>query len=269
MQVHVGCSGWFYSHWRGVFYPKQEVSTKLWFAYYANVFRTVELNAPFYRWPKPATVKRWQREAPPGFRYSVKAHRSITHERKLVGTKKLVASFYEIGDRLKARGQLGCFLFQFPPSFHFRASRLKAIVAQLSARHPTAVEFRHKSWWTPQVYRTLQRHGLIFCAVSAPRLPEAVPAGGEVIYARLHGTSQWYRHDYSDEELAAWAQKIVSSGAKEAWVYFDNDRNGYAVKNALRFRRMLRARLEPDFVRTDLNRSSPSLQRAEPIPSRP
>ncbi|HEX2860341.1 MAG TPA: DUF72 domain-containing protein [Lacunisphaera sp.] len=49
MEIHIGCSGWFYSHWRGIFYPAREVGTALWFAYYANVFRTVELNAPFYR----------------------------------------------------------------------------------------------------------------------------------------------------------------------------------------------------------------------------
>ena len=53
MEIHIGCSGWFYSHWRGIFYPRQEVTTKNWFAYYANVFPTVELNAPFYRWPLP------------------------------------------------------------------------------------------------------------------------------------------------------------------------------------------------------------------------
>jgi hypothetical protein len=65
MRIHVGCSGWFYSHWRGIFYPRQEPTTKNWFAYYANVFGTVELNAPFYRWPTPATVRRWKRDAPP------------------------------------------------------------------------------------------------------------------------------------------------------------------------------------------------------------
>jgi uncharacterized protein YecE (DUF72 family) len=240
MEVHVGCSGWFYSHWRGVFYPAHEIGTKLWFAYYANVFRTVELNAPFYRWPKPATVRRWKREGPPGFRYSVKANRRITHDRKLVGTAKLVREFLAIGEVLGP--QLGCFLFQFPPSFHFSARRLAAVTKQLPSPHRTAVEFRHRSWWRDDVYRALSVNGLTFCGVSAPRLPDTVPPAARA-YVRLHGPKLWYRHDYSDAELTAWARRIIDSGAREAWVYFDNDRQGHAVKNALRFRRIVRGLL--------------------------
>lgn len=129
MELHIGCSGWFYSHWRGIFYPAGEVTTKNWFAYYANVFRTVELNSPFYRWPKPSTVRRWYREAPPGFIYTVKVNQAITHEKRLVGTRQRVREYYGIADTL--REKMGCFLFQFPPSFNYTAARLKAIVTQL------------------------------------------------------------------------------------------------------------------------------------------
>lgn len=240
MHIHVGCSGWFYSHWRGLFYPKQEVRPTLWFAYYANLFRTVEINASFYRWPKPATVQCWKREAPPGFRYSVKAHRSLTHERKLVGTTQRVREFIELAGILGDK--LGCLLFQFPPSFHFSRRRLNAIVAQLPSAHATAVEFRHRTWWRDDVFARLAEHGLIFCGVSAPRLPPTIPPGPKT-YVRLHGPVRWYRHDYSDDELAEWAERIVASGASEAWVYFDNDRNAHAVKNALRFRRIVIALL--------------------------
>ncbi len=238
MDIHVGCSGWFYSHWRGIFYPAGEVTTKNWFAYYANVFRTVELNAPFYRWPRPATVRRWYREAPPGFVYTVKVNRLITHDRRLAGTKQLVRDWYAIADVL--REKMGCFLFQFPPSFKYSAVRLKAIVTQLDPARKSVVEFRHRSWWREKVYAALRARGLTFCAVSAPRLPEEFPAGQPVAYFRLHGTARWYRHDYTAEELAAWRDRILASGAREAWVYFDNDRNGHAVKNALQLRRLLR-----------------------------
>lgn len=242
MDIHVGCSGWFYSHWRGIFYPKQEPTTKLWFAYYANVFRTVELNAPFYRWPKPATVRRWKREAPPGFIYSVKVNQTITHERRLVRAKTLVASFNSIADVLGDK--MGCFLFQFPPSYKYTAARLKSLIAQLTPEHRTVVEFRHKSWWRPSVYRAFAERKLIFCAVSAPRLPEDFPAGQDIIYVRFSGKTRWYRHDYTHEELTSWADRIVASGAKEAWTYFNNDREGFAIKNALVLRRMLRAKLK-------------------------
>jgi uncharacterized protein YecE (DUF72 family) len=238
MKIHIGCAGWFYSHWRGIFYPPQEIGTKSWFAYYANVFDTVELNAPFYRWPKPLTVRRWKREAPPGFVYSVKVNRKITHEKRMVGVKKLVAWYYEVAATLGDK--MGCFLWQFPPSFKYTPANLKNIVTHLDPAHRNAVEFRHKSWWRVSVYRALARKGLIFCAVSGPRLPDVIPAGGETIYVRFHGTSRWYRHDYSDAELTAWAEKIQASGAAAAWLYFNNDRQGFAIKNALRLRRILR-----------------------------
>jgi uncharacterized protein YecE (DUF72 family) len=239
MEIHVGCSGWFYSHWRGLFYPRNEPTTKLWFGYYANVFKTVELNAPFYRWPKPATVRRWKRDAPAGFRYSVKVNQAITHERRLRRTKALVASYYAIADVLGE--QMGCFLFQFPPSYHYSAARLRSIVTQLDPARRSVVEFRHRSWWRPAVYRAFEKAGLIFCAVSAPRLPEEFPPDQPILYVRLSGRTRWYQHDYSPEELATWAERIRASGAREVWVYFNNDRRGFAIKNALALRRLLRA----------------------------
>jgi uncharacterized protein YecE (DUF72 family) len=242
MEVHIGCSGWFYSHWRGIFYPKQEPTTKLWFAYYANVFRTVELNAPFYRWPSPATVRRWKRDAPPGFVYSVKVNQAITHERRLVRTKSFVSSFHEIAAVLGDK--MGCFLFQFPPSYRYSLSRLKSIVAQLDPAYRNAVEFRHKSWWRPSVYHAFAERQLIFCAISAPRLPEYFPPNQKIIYVRFSGKTRWYRHDYSLEELNAWADRILASGAEQAWIYFNNDREGFAIKNALMLRRVLRARMQ-------------------------
>jgi uncharacterized protein YecE (DUF72 family) len=238
MRIHVGCSGWFYSHWRGIFYPSQEVTTKNWFAYYANVFRTVELNAPFYRWPKPATVRRWYREAPPDFLYTVKVNQTITHEKRLVNTRRLLRNYYGIADVL--REKMGCFLFQFPPSFKYSPGNLNRIATSLHPDRKSIVEFRHKSWWRPDVYRALRESRIGFCAVSAPRLPEDFPMDQPITYFRLHGKSKWYRHNYSKEELTVWKKRILACGAAEAWVYFDNDRNGYAVKNALQLRRMLR-----------------------------
>lgn len=238
MRIHVGCSGWFYSHWRGIFYPAQEPTTKAWFAYYSAAFETVELNAPFYRWPKPATVRRWKRDAPPHFVYSVKVNQRITHELRMVRTRRLVQEYYAIADVLGDK--MGCFLFQFPPSYRYTASRLRSLVTQLDPKHRTAVEFRHRSWWRESVYRALAERGIAFCAVSAPRLPDVIPPGQRVLYVRLSGRTRWYRHDYSREELTDWAGRILSSGAEEAWIYFNNDREGYAVKNALTLRRLLR-----------------------------
>ena len=243
MRIRVGCSAWFYSHWRGIFYPRQEVTTKNWFAYYANVFETVELNAPFYRWPTAATVRRWKRDAPPRFIYSVKVNQRITHEKRMVRTRKLVQSYYEIATSLAER--MGCFLFQFPPSYRFTAARLKSIVSQLDPAHRNVVEFRHGSWWRESVYRALAGRGIAFSAVSAPRLPDVIPPHQRLVYLRLSGTKRWYRHDYSSAELKEWLDRILASGAEEAWIYFNNDRQGFAIKNALAMRRMARVAIHP------------------------
>jgi uncharacterized protein YecE (DUF72 family) len=239
MQIHIGCSGWFYWHWRGIFYPDTK-RTDTWFRHYTSVFNTVELNAPFYSWPKLSTVRSWVRNAPPDFRYSVKVNRLITHEKRLVRTRMLVEEFCKIEEILDEK--LGCFLFQFPPSYRYTPSRLASIVRQLDPRYRNAVEFRHASWWRESVYRQFRERGLIFCAVSAPRLPDDLIRTSGVIYARLHGRSRWYRHDYTGAELDEWASRIESSGAREAWIYFDNDREGFAIKNAQELKRRLRER---------------------------
>ncbi|MDQ6624391.1 MAG: DUF72 domain-containing protein [Verrucomicrobiota bacterium] len=229
VQVRIGCSGWFYWHWRGLFYPETK-GTNGWFRHYTDHFRTVELNAPFYSWPKLATARSWRRQAPEGFRYSVKVNRLITHEKRLVHTRMLVEEFYRFAEILGPA--MGCFLFQFPPSYRYTRSRLESLVRQLDPQFRNVVEFRHSSWWREAVYRDFAERGLIFCTVSAPRLPEDLIRTNETIYARLHGRSRWYRHDYSDDELEAWAGKICASGAREAWIYFDNDRDAFAIKNA-------------------------------------
>ena len=176
--------------------------------------------------------------APPNFIYTVKVNQRITYEQRLARSRKSVASFYEVTETLGDK--LGCYLFQFPPSFHYSSTHLKRIVAQLDPARRNVVEFRHRSWWRPSVYDALAENKITFCAVSAPRLPDSFPAHQPLLYVRLSGVKRWYRHDYSREELMQWSERILSSGAEEVWVYFNNDRDGFAIKNALVLRRMLR-----------------------------
>jgi uncharacterized protein YecE (DUF72 family) len=238
MSVHLGCSGWYYWRWRGDFYPA-DLPTNQWFKRYARAFKTVEMNSTYYHWPRPATIQGWVRQAPPSFRYAVKVNGEITHERRMIGTKRLIRKFSAIATAIGPK--FGCFLFQFPPSFRYTAVRLKRITSQLDPAHRSAVEFRHPSWWRASVYRALARAKILFCSVSAPRLPETLVKAGDGIYLRFHGRTRWYRHDYSKAELAEWAEKIRASGAREAWIYFNNDYNGCAVRNAQQLRKMLAA----------------------------
>ena len=236
-RLFVGCSGWFYWHWRGDFYP-EDLPTRSWFSHYAKRFKTVELNAPFYSWPTVATVEGWIRQAGKRqFVYTVKVCELITHIKRFAGTKILVQDFGLIADLLGPR--MGCFLFQLPPSFHYTPARLKRILDNLDHTRRNVVEFRHRSWWNENVYNAFRKTGTIFCSCSGPRLPDELIKTSDDVYVRFHGIKNWYRHDYTKAEMAIWATRIEESGAKTVWAYFNNDRNGYAIKNARALIRLL------------------------------
>ena len=237
MEVRVGCSGWYYWRWKGRFYP-DELPGHRWFPYYRRRFNTVELNAPFYRWPRPTTVRQWRRQATRNFRYCVKVNQLVTHEKRFKGTTKLIREFYEIAPTLATH--MGCFLFQCPPSFHYSPARLKLILKQLNPAYRNVVEFRHRSWWNKSVYAALRKAGIIFCSVSAPRLPDELIQTADELYIRFHGRKRWYRYDYSDEELEVWAARIRGTRAKRVWAFFNNDFEANAIKNARVLRRLLR-----------------------------
>jgi uncharacterized protein YecE (DUF72 family) len=241
--VNIGCSGWFYWKWRGLFYPS-ELATGKWFAHYAKRFDTVEINASFYSWPTVANVNAWRRQAGKRrFVYTVKVCELITHIKKFTGTKTLVKDFGMIADILGDR--MGCFLFQLPPSFRYSKARLTSILRQLDHTRRNVVEFRHASWWNETVYAAFRETGTIFCTCSGPRLPDVLIRTADDIYLRMHGPERWYRHDYSKAELLRWADRIRASGAKGVWVYFNNDFDGHAPKNARTLRRLLSARTNP------------------------
>ena len=235
--AYVGCSGWFYWKWRGLFYP-DDLPTGQWFHHYAKRFDTVEINASFYSWPTVANVKAWRRQ--PGkrsFVYTVKVSELITHIKRFKGTKTLIRDFGMIADILGDR--MGCFLFQLPPSHRYTKARLTAILGQLDPRRRNVVEFRHASWWNETVYAAFRRTGTIFCSCSGPRLPDELVRTADEVYLRLHGPERWYRHYYSKAELAKWTARIKASGAKRAWVYFNNDNEAHAPRNAGTMRRLL------------------------------
>lgn len=237
-RTFIGCSGWYYWHWKGNFYPADAPSNEMFNIYQSN-FETVELNAPFYSWPTIAVVRTWLRQAKPNFVYTVKVSELITHVRRFEDTETLVEDFAYIADLLGQ--QMGCFLFQLPPSVRYSEETLHLILSQLSRSRRNVVEFRHKSWWNETVFSAFKEARAIFCSCSGPRLPDELVRTADDVYVRFHGTKTWYRHDYSDNELIIWAERIRASGAETTWVYFNNDRDGYSIKDAKRLAELLRA----------------------------
>ena len=232
MGYRIGCSGYFYRHWRGRFYP-EELPMNRWFEFYARHFDTVEINASFYRFPTPVSVRRWRKQAPRGFVYAVKAPRLITHLRRFRDCEDPMRQLRQALDELGAA--LGMVLFQLPPTFDYSEERLERIVTVLPAQLPSAIEFRHASWWREAVWAELDRRGILFCSVHAPALPDELVIVGERLYLRFHGIP-WYRHDYSPGEIRDWAERIRRSGVREAWIYFNNDTDAAAPRNALALR---------------------------------
>ncbi len=235
----LGCSGYFYRDWRGKFYPP-ELKPSRWLRYYAEFFDTVELNSTFYSFPKVQNLKRFYRETPEGFVFSVKMNRTVTHLRRMRGTEELVRDFYRtvregLGEKLR------CVLFQMPPSYRYSPENLQRILDQLQPEFVNVVEFRHRSWWCPEVTSALRDAGVVFCSVSSPELPEELVETASVAYVRFHGRESWYRYRYSDEELAEWARRIKSAQAREFYLYFNNDYNANAVENCRKLRELLRA----------------------------
>jgi uncharacterized protein YecE (DUF72 family) len=234
---HLGTSGWSYPGWRGKFYPPDLPSSE-WLSYYARHFSTVEINMTFYRFPKPETLQGWLERTPARFSFTLKANRRITHLKKLRNVQSEVRYFTILAESL--REKLGCILFQLPPSIKKDLELLDEFLSTLSAEHKNVIEFRHESWYDEAVVEKLRARGVTFCTVSSAQVPDTSMESSTVAYFRFHGLTGGYRHKYSDEELARWAERIGGVKAEERYVYFNNDYQAHAVDNCLKLAELLK-----------------------------
>ena len=237
--IRVGCSGWVYKHWRGLFYP-EGLSQKRWFQHYAEEFDTVEINASFYRLPLESTFEGWREKAPPGFRYAVKVNRFITHMKKLLDCEEAVDRFIELARLLgDARGPL---LYQLPPSLHKNLERLDGFLARLPKDIEQVVEFRHRSWYDEDVLALLDRHGIGFVCHDLRGLVSPRWASGRTAYVRFHGTSGRYHGRYPDDALLGWTDWLIDQArqGRSCWCFFNNDIHGHAIEDARTLKSMVR-----------------------------
>jgi len=236
--IRIGCSGWIYRHWRGLFYP-EKLAQHRWFAHYAETFETVELNTSFYHLPKPETFAKWRDQAPPGFRYAVKAPRFITHMKKLKDCAEPVEEFLRRARNLGAA--IGPVLYQLPPRWACNPDRLGEFIALLPRDLLHVFEFREKSWLTAEVLALLETRGVSFCVHDMPGLATERWASGPIAYVRFHGGVGKYWGRYPDEGLLSWTDWIVAeaNSGRDVWCYFNNDIDGHAIHDALTLRAMV------------------------------
>jgi len=241
-QVHIGCSGWVYKHWRGLLYP-EGLPQNRWFHRYAEEFDTVEINASFYRVPLEKTFEGWREKAPDGFRYAVKVNRVITHFKKLIETEESLSTF--VGLARKLGPTLGPLLYQLPPSLKLDLDRLENFLKLIPKDLTNVFEFRNRSWYIPETYALLDRYAACFCIHDMPGSKTERIAVGPATYIRFHGGEGKYWGRYSDEGLLSWSDWIVQQArsGRPVWCYFNNDMFGHALDDAQTLRSMVRQML--------------------------
>ena len=241
-QLRVGCSGWNYAHWRhGVFYPERCPPAR-WLRYYTQFFDTVELNNTFYRLPRTSAVARWVAEAPPDFVFAVKVSRYITHVKRLADTEQHLPLLLDRIEPLVHSPKLGPLLWQLPPSFRRDDERLGAALAAFppSLRH--ALEFRHESWFAPDVMALLREHNVAVVIADRPEIAsfQTHELTADFTFLRFHHGSRGLRGNYSERELDEWTERIGSWHERgDVFAYFNNDWEGFAIRNALGLKKRL------------------------------
>jgi uncharacterized protein YecE (DUF72 family) len=245
MKIYIGTSGYSYQHWAdGVFYP-EGLSSNKWLAYYAKYFDTVELNVTFYRLPNEKMFHSWYKRTPDKFYFALKGNRFITHIKKLNDCEDAVDNFLKLASVLKEK--LIIILWQLPPSLKINSKKLDTFCKllknykKINCYH--AFEFRHKTWFSSETYEILKKYNYGLCIAHSSRWPCIEEITSDFLYLRFHGGEVLYGSEYSLDELKEWAEKVKkwhqNKKIKILFSYFNNDAYGFAVKNALEFRKLL------------------------------
>jgi uncharacterized protein YecE (DUF72 family) len=238
-EVRVGCSGWMYDDWRGRLYPERDPKRR-WLELYATHFDTVEVNSTFYRLARRDAVAAWVEQTPPGFVFAVKASRYLTHVKRLGDIRDGTARFYEPLEPLVEAGRLGPVLWQLPENFHRDDARLRGWLELLPPGRHT-IEFRHESWFVPEVMDALRAAGVALTIGDHPSRPfQTRELTADWTFVRFHYGSRGRRGNYSATEVGEWAESIRRWRRRlDVYAYFNNDWQGFAPANAAMLLKLL------------------------------
>jgi uncharacterized protein YecE (DUF72 family) len=233
--IRIGISGWRYKGWRGGFYPPGlPQRAELGFA--CERLNSIELNGTFYSFQRPESFQRWYEETPPGFVFSVKGSRFLTHMRRLLQVEIPLANFFAQGV-LSLNDKLGPILWQLPPNFKWDPDRLNAFLAMLPHTHKEAarlaehhdqrvegrswfdvrndrplrhaIEIRNVSFVCEEYIATLRRHNIALVVADTPEWPLLMDVTADFVYCRLHGSEQLYASGYDPDAIDTWARRVV------------------------------------------------------------
>jgi uncharacterized protein YecE (DUF72 family) len=234
MELTIGTSGWQYRDWRGVLYPPG-VPTRRWLTTYAESFDTVEINNSFYRLPSSDQFTAWANAVPDGFTFAVKASRYITHVLRLRHARDAVDQFVAAARALGPK--LGPVLLQLPPTLAVGLDDLERTLDAFPRDMRIAVEFRHPSWFTDTVGTTLAARD-VSCVLADRRSQVTGHRTATWAYVRMHEGRGSPSPCYGDRALRAWVDRLddLWGAGLAGYVYFNNDHQGCAVRNAQRLR---------------------------------
>ncbi|MEP7327418.1 MAG: DUF72 domain-containing protein [Gemmatimonadota bacterium] len=231
MNVLVGMSGYSYKEWKGGFYP-EDLPAEGMLPFYAERFPAVEINNTFYRMPTEKLLLQWAGQVPADFVFVLKATRRITHMNRLKGVAEHVEYFLRTGSVLGARQ--GPSFFQLPPNFKKDLPLLQDFLSLIPPRCPAAMEFRHESWFSDDVYQALKSHDVALCVVDSDTGETPFVPTASWGYLRLRSEA------YDQTKLQAWADRIRSQPWERAYTFLKHEEDaGLGPQMALKLRGIL------------------------------
>jgi uncharacterized protein YecE (DUF72 family) len=236
--IFIGTSGWSYKDWKSAFYP-DKMAPSDYLSYYAQHFKTIEINTSFYHLPRTTTIAKWMAAVPADFFFCPKMSRYITHEKKLSAPAETLPRFFEVFEPMQK--QLGPILIQLPPSLGFNEEIAIPFFETLQDRYGAyqfALEIRHPSWLDHRPIQMLEQHHIsLVHAESGKRWIQTEIITDKNIYLRFHGPDGSYTTCYDQDVMESYA-KIILDRILEGhivWVFFNNTDHGYALQNARTF----------------------------------
>ncbi|MBD3206373.1 DUF72 domain-containing protein [Candidatus Bathyarchaeota archaeon] len=230
-ELYIGSMGWSYDFWK--LYP-EHIPKSDYLQVYSQNFNSVEINSSFYRIPSSATVKNWAEQTPKNFKFSTKFPRSITHVKDLNFEAGRLEAFLKNMNHLGSK--LGPFLIQFPPRFDAKKiAKLTKFLEKLPDKYEFSIEFRNKSWLTPEAFENLRDYNVSIVQGGYLETQVHFTALGNLVYIRLEGDRDEVNGDRGlvevdkYEELDLWAKRIKDfmENDREVYVYISKYYSGY------------------------------------------
>ena len=236
-RFHVGTSGFSYDEWKPTFYPKGLKKAEM-LSFYGQQFPSVELNNTFYRMPTEKNVAAWSDQVPDSFRFAIKATRGLTWSKKLIDCEEFLESF--LSQLKPLQSKLGCVFFQVPKFVVCDVDVLRTFLALQPPGLKTAFEFVSETWHIPAVFEILYAYGATAVISDLDEIRDTKLYDAALYDAALYDAAPWQylrlrRVSYGDDELIKWRDRIVASGATDAFVFFKHEDTGSGPAMARRF----------------------------------